>query len=312
MKLKEEVSIYPKEQWKDILFFNKEDFLNSKEVKKQIRLHLPQSENNNIGDEDIRNNIKDISYNKKFSIINKTGSKNEEWTSEIDEISHILKDKNINITLFFKKQWADINIHRGSIDIPLCLDKYWFEDKESIHIKPIVGRKSEINLHPKLKKMYDNMFDEQDIFINELLENIGKVVNDSIAYDFDYMKEKQLQENKQVSFNSEEEREKEEEKIREARDIKMRETYIPTWIETNKGVCHHAGTMIRNILSKIWLPTNIKYLEISTSSWWPASHDTTLVFDRNTGNRAIVNSKSPTKNFNLAWKEDLPKLWNIS
>lgn len=315
MESRENIRIYPKEQWKDILELNEEDFLNSKEVKKQIRLHFPVNESNNISDEDIRNNIKDISYNKKIRIINKTVNKDEEWTNETDEtdeISNILKDKNISITIFFKKQWADLNIHRGIIDIPLCLDKYWFDDNKSIHIKPITENKPKIDLHPQLNIVYDDIFKEQDISINKLLENIGKIINESMIYDFDDIREQQLRENQEVPFNSEDERKKEEERIREARDIRMRETYTPTWIETNKGVCYHAGNMIRNILSKIWLPKNIKYLTISTNSWWPASHDTTLVFDSNTGNRAIINSKSPTKNFNLAWREDLPKLWNIS
>lgn len=312
MESKEKINIYPKEQWKDVLELNKEDFLNSKKINEEIRLNFPLNETNNISNEDIRNNIKDINYDKKISIINKTGNKYEEWISEIDEVSQILKNKSIKITIFFTKQWADININRGIIHIPLHLNKYWFGNDENIHIKPIIERKPELNLHPKLKNIYDNIFEEQDILINELLENIGKIVNESMVYDFDYMREKQLQENKEISFNSEEERKREEEKTREVRDIKMREQYETTWIETNKGVCHHAGKIIREILAKIWLPENIKYLDINTNSWWPASHDTTLVFDSNTGNRAIINSKSPTKNFNLAWKEDLPKLWNIS
>ncbi len=310
-----ENSIVNSLSWKDIFSCSKEDLLNvpSKEdilnapkIKENMQFFL--TKDHNISEHDIRQYIKDISYKPKSKFTIKWVSK-DEWISEnksevVDEISQIIQDKWIYFTLFFSNVWANVTIDLWAwFNLPLKSHDYWFDSNYNIHITPNLHNQPDIELDPQLRKIYDSIFCKQDIQINHLLESIGKIVNDSMLYDFDYIKNRQLLEAKWWLNYDENE-------IRNRWDITMRETYIPTWLETNQWVCWNAWKSIRNILWTIWLPEHIKYMNISSyKAWSSCGHDTTLLFDINTGNWAVINSKSPTKHFNLTAKADLSQLW---
>lgn len=308
MEKRELVSIHPKEKWKEILYLNKEDFLNSKEIQENFKNEFKES---NISKEDIEKWIKDIEYRyrPKIKIIKKSQEEKlqQEWV-ETDPISSALKDKQLIISLFFTKQGADFYISNWYFQIPLQLKSYWFDNETKVQITPNKEEKPDLDLHPDLQVEYDALFQAQEIPINILLEKVGKIVNESMLYDFEYIiasEVKGVRENKTLT---EEKKIKEEQHIKETWDPQNWD-YAPTGKETNKWVCYHAGVMIRDILSKIWLPPNIKYIEEAVKPWWPVDHDTTVVFDIHTGERAIINSKSPNKFFNLTRKKDLPQLW---
>ena len=83
--------------------------------------------------------------------------------------------------------------------------------------------------------------------------------------------------------------------------------YQPHGDEVMKGACDTAGGLIRELLFGLMIGEPYRFMHV-TSAKGEVLHDTTMVFDRQRGYWAIVNSKSPTKPYNLVPKDRLEEL----
>ena len=128
------------------------------------------------------------------------------------------------------------------------------------------------------------------------LESVAKNVNDSMEYDFKAAKLIVVK-NQKCNDNLEE---RVEQFVKNA-------PYRPTGKETQKGICSDAGCQIRDKLNKIkdvkfhWLKTKRERHGLDIE------HDTTFVYNPETLEWAVLNSKSPYLQFNVFPKELLTK-----
>lgn len=231
---------------------------------------------------ELHNVLTDYVPTKKFKIV-REGVEN---TSDNDPV----KKHSGHVTLYFRKEddsvVADLGGHTG-IQIPFSPRKYGFDNDRTVKLSP---RPYELNLTPEARVMYDDILKKKEIPLNDLLEKIGFIVNSSMAYDFDAIK---AAESKPGRVKT--------------KDWDVEKKKFPE--ETNKpmkGYCHHAGTHIRNMLHHLGLEQKIGYTHNTAGG--ETDHDTTIVFDKETGEWAVINSKSPYKKFNLASKDQLKEL----
>ena len=84
-------------------------------------------------------------------------------------------------------------------------------------------------------------------------------------------------------------------------------SYRPTGEEVMKGTCVDAGELIRTILGSLGMEDRLKYSYVQARNNF-APHNTTVVFDKISGEWAVINSKSPTKPYNLTPKDKLVEL----
>ncbi len=140
---------------------------------------------------------------------------------------------------------------------------------------------AEVIMHPKRvhlpilsrisQDMYDQILTLQKAPLQWVLECCGKIVNESMEYDFSRDKVKENVRAAQVSYHT-------------------------SGNETIKGVCTDAGLLIRRIIRSLGLPK--EYIILKTGiNWKSVLHDVTLIVDKATRRWVAINSKSPTKEF---------------
>lgn len=200
-----------------------------------------------------------------------------------------------DIYFFFPKQSDSLDISLGFNHIALQPEKYGFSQDKVVEISP---KEIELNLSKPAKETYNKILLSREMPLNELLESVGRIVNDSIKFDFESVKQDILKASYgDIEYNI-------------SKWNELEKKYTPSGIEVMTGVCKHAGKMIRDILQSLNL-RDIRYCHVSANgsdNRDMISHDTTLVFDKNTGEWAVINSKSPRKLYNLVPKEKLPEL----
>ncbi len=189
-----------------------------------------------------------------------------------------------DIFLFFPRAQESLDIRLGFslMYVALKPSDYGFSDTRMVALTPkeIEGLKSKLS--PKAAERYAQLLSLSELPLNYLLESVGFIVNHSMAYD----KEK---------FNGNIGVEELQKKVGQ---------YKPEGHETMKGICTDAGNLIRQILFSLNLDGSlgVSYVQSHDGS---TAHDTTLVFDKKSGEWAVINSKSPFKPYNLVPKDKL-------
>jgi hypothetical protein len=213
-------------------------------------------------------------------------------------IQRKLSPKKISGVIYFY-----FNKNEGSIDIevgdrvgyvPLMPDKYGFNgERTQLNPRKIEG----LSLNDTSRIKYNGLLSKCDASLPEILETVGDIVNSSMEYDFNRIidKEKSSAMNKVNSSGC----------VSDWSDAKLR--YVPTGDEVSLGICQDAGKQIRSILLNLGMDSKYK-IKLVDSSKGGSIHDTTIVFNKDSGAWGIVNSKSPTKEFNLATRDQLQEL----
>jgi hypothetical protein len=193
-----------------------------------------------------------------------------------------------DIYFYFNKSENSVDIPVGTYAgyIPLQNEKYGFSGETS-RLNP--NKAEGLNLNNASRERYEALTSKQETTLPEILETVGSVVNSSMRYDFDKIIEKE----KSLGH------------VSDWGEAKSK--YTPTGEEVSQGVCFDAGKQIRNILYNLGMDSKYKIKHVSSSKNG-FMHDTTLVFNEESGAWGVINSKSPTKEFNFATKEQLEKL----
>jgi hypothetical protein len=165
--------------------------------------------------------------------------------------------------------------------VRFTLEGYGFPRNEWVTIQP---ERVPLPLPPRAERMYGRILHSSRYNLNELLEQVASIVNDSMAYDFARATVK----DKRMSGYWERLKEK----------TKKSST-------TLKGVCTDAGIIIRAIIHNLHLPKEYGFRVAATTG--EVIHDLTIVFNRNSKRWVLINSKSPTKKYYLVPKEQV--LW---
>ena len=175
------------------------------------------------------------------------------------------------------------------MDLYLHLDrkKYGFGEDVRVDVNP---RRVNIRFAPQAQEIYDMLLLREYVGLNSLLDNTGFIVNSSMVYD------------PEAGCSEAEENAK--------TSLKLAGDYKPSGDETLRGICGDSGDLIRTLLYNFRMPDTIKYLHVSTKIG-SLQHDNTVVFDVNSGNWAVINSKSPRIEHNLVAKEDLGDMGNV-
>ncbi|MBU1203868.1 MAG: hypothetical protein KKG60_02240 [Nanoarchaeota archaeon] len=201
------------------------------------------------------------------------------------------------IYVFFMKEEGslDIPIIQHHIYVPLHLDNYGFSPEKTTKINP---KRLKLNLSNSGRKVYDKILHLREIRLSELLESVGFMINQSMEFDFekamkviknDFVGKYHPGELKRI--------------LKEKEDILKSKNYSPHGEEVMKGICSDAGELIRKVLVNLRVEKTLGILEKSFID--ELSHNTTIVFDKKSGEWAIINSKSPRKFYNLVPKENL-------
>ena len=143
-------------------------------------------------------------------------------------------------------------------------------------------------LSEKSENRYAALLGSRTMNIEDLLETVGAVINDSMEF------------NPEGSSLEQSE---------EAMKALSASTYTPTGEEVMKGICTDAGNMIRELIRNLQLDPRYKFFEVSTRIG-EISHDNTIVFDTVLGNWAVINSKSPRIPHNLVSSTQLGQMGN--
>jgi hypothetical protein len=193
--------------------------------------------------------------------------------------------------LYFPKAKNSVSIPVTSADIyelcvPLKMDDYGFGET----IIKYNATKIDVKLSEEAGEVYDNIIKSKEMAGDELMNSVGFMINESMEYDSAKLMAPFLLHGRSV-------------------DEKMFiGDYEPTGKEVMKGICMDAGRVIRKVLRNLNMEKTKKILDVESISGGLWSHDTTTVFDTETGNWAVINSKSPVKKYNLVPKEKLSEL----
>ena len=233
--------------------------------------------NSNISQDDIRRNVRQHSI--------KAGFK----TSDVQRPDTHL------FFVYFERGEHSLLIpvsYSKNLFVPLSPSSYGFED-DQVSISPA---KIDLPMSELGRAAYERLVSQRQVSLSYLLECVGGMVNGSLQYDFQKM----------IGMD-----------IAGGRDpsgwIAKRDEYSPTGFEVAKGICTDAGASIRSLLSSFGMAQNIKFTNVPVNYMLPGSkrigvHDTTAVFDASSGRWAVINSKSPTKLYNLVPKDRLVDL----
>lgn len=170
--------------------------------------------------------------------------------------------------------------------VPLRLDCYGFSE-EAMDMQP---ERISLELSAAAETQYRRIVGMRKIGIADLLETVGFITNDSMRYDFD----KIIAIDRELGNDT-------------AKWEQMRMGYTQSSREVTSGICTDAGNSIRKILSSLNIEKRFAFLSVGVTGVL-RSHNTTLFFDRDTSRWAVINSKSPTKVYNLVPKERLGEL----
>lgn len=179
---------------------------------------------------------------------------------------------------------GDVLVDVHGYRIPLKSSDYGFPNSRTVR----VDRRGRVTgFSPGAEEAYATLFEREEVSLNDALETIARAVNHSIEYDVSTVESGDFRETEKVA-------------IRDS-------GYKPRGDETVKGICSDAGELIRTLFGLALRDSTLRYVEVaSTNEIGP--HDTTVVFDTQTGNWAVVNSKSPLKPYNLVPRERLEDL----
>jgi hypothetical protein len=193
-----------------------------------------------------------------------------------------------NAYFFFPRTEKSIELRIGEgMYVPLEPGKFMFPYNQMVNINPKKVRG--LRFTREARQIYDEILRCEEANLNDLLEAVGYIVNSSMKYDFDKINPGRTPE-------------------KAKKWAEIQQSYQPKGNETMKGICVNAGMMIRDILDSMGLEDRIGILSDGPSSDL-TSHDITVIFDKETGYWGVINSKSPTKEFNLAvTKEQLHRL----
>jgi len=198
------------------------------------------------------------------------------------------QSKIYNHFFFFDNGNCYFNFNSGAVVlfyIPLFKERYGFSDDLSIRIKP---KESDLKLNEESREVYAGILKMRNVPLNFILNSAGYIIDNSMLFSPEGTSGSEFENGKR------------------ALEI-AGERYKPSGKETMTGMCAKSGDFIRGLLNSFNLPENIKYMAVS-SRIDPFFHDTTLVFDINTGVWAAINSKSPRIPYNLVSKENLKKM----
>lgn len=168
--------------------------------------------------------------------------------------------------------------------VPLSSDKYGFSSSRNVRVR---GKSNKIKISPEAQRLHDEMFANDEVPLNAALETIARCINDSMEYDVTVIESGNYSQ--------------------EFKDKIKSSGYKPRGDETLKGVCVDAGKLIRQLLGQTLSDSMLRYTHVGSRTEISA-HDTTLVFDIESGEWAVINSKSPLKQYNVVSKEKLPEL----
>lgn len=192
------------------------------------------------------------------------------------------------IYFYFKKSEnsVDIPVGNGVGYIPLSMEKYGFNGETSkLNSQVIEG----LHMNNDSIKRYQSLISRQEASLSEILETVGSVVNSSMRYDFDSFIEKEKSRGNYYDLDE------------------LRLTYVPSGKEISQGACFDAGKQIRTLLHSLGMDSKYKIKHVASSKDG-VNHDTTLVFNEDSGAWGVINSKSPTKEFNFATRGQLEEL----
>lgn len=168
--------------------------------------------------------------------------------------------------------------------VPLSPEKYGFSSSRKVRVS---GKTNKIKFSPEAQHLYDKVFANSEVPLDEAMEAIAKCVNDSMEYDAAAIES----ENYSQAFKD---------KIKSS-------GYAPRGDETLKGICIDAGNFIRQLIETTLDDPTLRYARVGGITKI-SEHDTTLIFDTKSGEWAAVNSKSPLNRYNLVPKEKLAEL----
>ncbi len=206
------------------------------------------------------------------------------------------------VYFFFPKEDGSIDIglrNHHSLYVPLSLDKYGFSTEREVGITP---QKLDLNLSEEAQAAYCELLDSTNAGLSTLLERVGYIINHSMEYDF----EKVIRDRR--TYIEEDCLEPEELELEiQGYEAQLRSKgYSSHGGEVMKGICGDAGKLIRQLLFSLGINEDFGIVHVTSNNGF--RHDTTLIFDKLTGEWAVINSKSPTKPYNLVPKEKLYEL----
>lgn len=197
------------------------------------------------------------------------------------------------------------------LGLGLKMENYGFPDDKRVRIAP---ERLELELSDRAREVYERLLGSQEVHLNDLLESVGFVVNDSMEYDFNKIINTKTEHYKSSRENGEM-TESDKKTIRLYEEGLRSKGYIPTGREVIKGICLDSGDLIRKILRSMNLENEFGGMHTSAFSYYFPNgsndmvvygpHDTTTVFSKKTGRWSIINSKSPIKPYNLVPKEKI-------
>ena len=185
------------------------------------------------------------------------------------------------VYVFFLPRNTSIKIRLADhfeIIAPLEASNYGFPDSTRVRISPY---RMQFQLSEKEEQAYEQLLRETEIPINKLLETVGFIINSSMAYDFDKIIGLTREREHDASF------------FEELRNVSQKPCDA-----SFSGICTDAGELIRMLLRSLQLDQTFLFTHVSSTDG-QSTHDTTTFFDTQTGKWAIINSKSPTKQYNL-------------
>jgi hypothetical protein len=199
-------------------------------------------------------------------------------------------DPSEDVYFFFHKQDDSVEIPvagQHKMYIPLQREQYGFSPTQRVRINP---SRLELDLSRSASEVYEGILNSTEMGASELFEIVGFIVNHSMEYDF----EKIIASEKELGNDT-------------SKWNEPQRNYHPTGEEVTKGICVDAGAIVRNLLGSLGMEERFGYTCANASNSF-APHDTTVVFDKVSGEWAAINSKSPTKPYNLTPKERLVEL----
>ncbi|MBW2965340.1 hypothetical protein KY363_07830 [Candidatus Woesearchaeota archaeon] len=185
----------------------------------------------------------------------------------------------------------------GSVEMPIagCLDicvalyhgNYGFDPDRHVRMEP---QRVSIDLAAHAEDEYSCLLGMREAPLTGMLESVGRIVNSSMRYDF----QKVIDARRENGMDT-------------AKYEKLAAEEVFTGDTPLVGICVDAGRAIRKILSALNMDSRYVFTWVKVGGD-DDTHDTTLVFDRTSGDWAVVNSKSPTKQYYLVPKEKLEEL----
>jgi len=213
-------------------------------------------------------------YHKKI----KSGYTNWEDGLPANEHNIFFEEGDVRINPFF--------IQFLNINIPLKKDNYGFPENRRISIVP--ARRLELSLNEESRVRYEQILSSKQVPANLLLDYAGFMINNSMRFSPEGTSDSEYKCGVEV--------------------LELAgKNYRPTGKETMSGMCAKAGNLIRKILNSLNMEDTIRFTNVHAVIG-RYSHDNTVVFDINSGNWAVINSKSPRIEHNLVPKDGLKRM----